>query len=462
MEIKITLYAYIFFVAILSLASYKKGIYIIWFTFLFVPTIILETLMSELRWPMETMLMLASVVMELRLKERRILWASFFVENQRAVLAYLFVSLMIVFLSQTVPLIEQLRLLFVEMVMLLFALQTFLLVQTEYGSAMILKKILCSAIIFNLLFCVVFEVVIGINPAAMPLYILLGVDDNQFIVDMIDAERGNMSFRAQTIYRHPLSLGQYMLVMLPLFFRGKRWIINLFFILIACSLVFLSASRGAMAPMALVLFLYIIKNLKTDLKSNLKRLVFVLVVFIIGLSFVPNRIWKNVSVEMEPIVASLQFWDDEKQEDNDISGSSMEMRINQLNASFIEIEDNPVFGRGYGYREYWMYKHNDLHPDLLGFESVLVYYLVERGWIGLLFFFAMAYYIYRLFSKNMVDKTIIRYIFIGYILSIIMTGVRPLTLLFVCLTCSIVYSSSEKVIKETDIGNFEYQGNETC
>ena len=140
MEIKITLYAYIFFVAILSLASYKKGIYIIWFTFLFVPTIILETLMSELRWPMETMLMLASVVMELRLKERRILWASFFVENQRAVLAYLFVSLMIVFLSQTVPLIEQLRLLFVEMVMLLFALQTFLLVQTEYGSAMILKK----------------------------------------------------------------------------------------------------------------------------------------------------------------------------------------------------------------------------------------------------------------------------------------------------------------------------------
>lgn len=442
---------YILFVASVSLMSYKKGIYLVWLTFLFVPTIILEQTI-KMQLSMETILLFGSVVSEMRFEERRTYWKDFFLENQKAIIAYLFVSITIVLLSQTVPLNVQFKRVFEEICMLLFALQTFILVKNEYSSAFTLRRFICWAVVFNIVYCVFFEVMVGINPAGMPLYILLGEDDNQFITDMIDSERGGMSFRAQTVYRHPLSLGQYMLVMLPLFLMKGKLILKFIIAFLICCLIVLSGSRGAMAPMIIVLFL----SFKSNIGANLRKFALFLVGVAVAISFVPDKQWKQFNRDIEPFVASLQFWDDQKQYENKIDGSSMEMRFNQFDAALKEIEENPVFGRGYGYRDYYIYLHNDLHPDLLGFESVLLLYLVERGWIGLLFFFFIAYYIYKLFRNELTDKSTIRYVFIGYLLSIIMTGVRPLTLLFVCLSCIIAYGVSKKQ-EEQLVANMELQ-----
>ena len=439
MGIRGLFYLYILLVASVSLASYKKGIYLIWLTLLFIPTIILEQWI-KLGMPLMTVLMFCSVIMELRLVERRSLWRDFFVDNQKAILAYLFIAFVIIFLSQTVPVIEQFRCLCCEIAMLLFALQTFILVKSDIQVASTLRKIVCWAIVYNLVFCIIFEMIIGINPAGMPLYIILGVDDNEFITDMIDSERGNMSFRSQTVYRHALSLGQYLLVILPLFLTRGKLVIKFAFVMMICFLIVVSGSRGAMVPMVLVVLL----SIKKVIGKDLRNLILFVGALIIVINFIPKRQMKKIYREIEPIVASLQFWDDSKREFNDIGGSSMELRLDQFDAALIEIEDNPIFGRGYGYRDYYIYIHNALHPDLLGFESVFLLYLVERGWLGLLFFFIMAYYIYKLFGKELSDKFTIRLIFMGYLLSIIMTGVRPLTLLFVCLTCSIVYGLSQK------------------
>ena len=178
---------------------------------------------------------------------------------------------------------------------------------------------------------------------------------------------------------------------------------------------------------------------------------------VIAISFVPDRKWNNFVKEAEPFVASIQFWDDEKQKENDIEGSSMELRVNQFNAALEEINDNPIFGRGYGYRDYYIGKHNALHPDLLGFESVLLLYLVEGGVIGLLFFFIIVRYIYKLFKKETDEDIIIRYIFLSYIISIVMTGVRPLTLLFVCLASLITIGISKNMVMDKE--NVEIDAN---
>ena len=42
------------------------------------------------------------------------------------------------------------------------------------------------------------------------------------------------------------------------------------------------------------------------------------------------------------------------------------------------------------------------------------------------------------------DKMTFNLIFLGFMLSIVMTGVRPLSLLFVCLSCSIAYATSQR------------------
>ena len=410
-----------------------------WLSLLFVPTIILEQEMI-FQISLETFLLFGSVASEMRFSERRVYWINFVTGNQKAIILYFFISFTIIFFSQTVPLSFQVTCLLNEFAMLLFAFQTFFFVNSEELSSFTLRRILCWAVIFNIIYCIFFEVMVGVNPAGMPLYILLGEDDNEFITDMIDYERGSMSFRAQTVYRHPLSLGQYMLVVLPLFLMKGKQPIKFVYAFFICCLIVLSGSRGAMAPMILVLFL----SLKSNIGAHLRKFVLFLMVISVTICFVPDKQWKHFSREIEPFVASLQFWDDQKQKDNDIRGSSMEMRLNQFDAALKEISENPIFGRGYGYRDYWIYKHNALHPDLLGFESILLLYLVERGWLGLLFFFIMIAYLYKLFRRATSERSVIMYIFLGFFLSIMMTGIRPLSLLFVFLASSIACGISQK------------------
>lgn len=445
MAIERILYLYLLLVVSVSLVSYKKGIYLIWLTILFVPTIILEQII-KMRLSMLTILLLCSVFSELRFSDRRTAWKEFLSNSQNAIILYLFIAFTIVFLSQTVPLKVQFIRVVEEIAMLLFALQTYFLANKEDKSALTLKLIICFAVIFNVIYCIYFEIIVGVNPAGMPLYFLLGEDDNDFIVDAIESERGGLDFRAQTVYRHPLSLGQYMLVLLPLFLMKGKHIFNLLISLLICLLIIVSGSRGAIAPMVLVLFISLIKSSHLNLRKTIAFIAIISAIIIV----IPNKQGKKFLKEVEPFVASLAFWDDQKQKDNDMGGSSMEMRFDQFDAALDEIDENPFFGRGYGYRDYYIFMHNDLHPDLLGFESVLLLYLVERGWLGLIFFFIMAFYIYKLFREDTSDKTIIFLVFLGYILSIIMTGVRPLTLLFVCLSCSTACGLSSKNEEPSD------------
>ena len=441
MGFKIYLLLYILSVASVSLLSYKKGICLIWISFLFIPTIILET---NIKLRAETILMLGSIISELRFRKRRVEWIKFFTDHRLFISVFFTVSVMIVFLSETVPIKHQLKCVIDEIAFLLFAVQTFMFVKGNQRIARSFIIIVCVAIIFNFVYCIIFEVIIGLNPAGMPLYILMGVDDNDFISDMIDYERGELSFRAQTIYRHPLSLGQYLLALLPIFLSKRKFTLRFIFIAMICILVILTGSRSSLFPLIIIL-MWAFKNITSHV---IPKMLFLLLTIIVCISFVPDRERKKVSEKVEPFVASLAFWDDKKQSDNDIKGSSMEMRLNQFDAALKEIEGNPIFGRGYWYRDYYISKHNALHPDLLGFESVLLLQLVERGWLGLFTFFFLIFYLYRQLEKSSSEKPVIRYIFFGFIISILMTGVRPLSLLFVCLSSTIVCGmSSTKIIR---------------
>ena len=438
MAIRGILYFYILLVAAISLLSYKKGIFLIWLTFLLTPIMILVSGI-KLGLSLMTVLMIISVGSEFRFNDRRRLWKEFLTNNQKAITVYICISLSIVFLSQTVPLKTQLHRLLDEFAIIIFSLQTFMIAKGNRLFSTTLMGIVSGVVIFNLLYCVCFEVILGLNPAGLPLYMYMGNYDDDFFVDAVDAERGALSFRAQTVYGHPLSLGQYMLAFLPLFLINGKWKFKYLYTFIICLLIVLTGTRGAIVPMTIIILMAIKRWLSVP-----KLCTFILLLFVC-VFFIPDRQLDRFNKEVEPYVASFMFWDDSKQKENDIKGSSMEMRFEQFDAANKEIEDNPIFGRGYGYREYWQMEHKGLHPELLGYESLIIYYLVERGWLGLLFFFFFAFYIYKIFRNNTMEIWAVRLVFVGYLLSIIMTGVRPLSLLFVCLSCSIICGLNSKL-----------------
>lgn len=455
MAIKGLLYIYILFVAVVSVFSFKRAIYLIWITVLLLPPIVLLTGI-KLHLSFITILMLGAFVSEILFSKGFKHYKSFWVRHQRAILLYFIISISIAVFSQTVPVTYQLRRLFAEIAMLIFALQTFLLVKKEQNASKVLMWIVIGVVIFNVLYCGFFELYLGVNPAGEPLYLVLGIDDQEFLVDMIDQERGGLSLRAQTVYGHPLSLGQYMLVLLPIFMAGERTFGKFLVLLSMIMLTVLSGSRGAIAPIVLVTLL----GLRFSFYRLIPKFLLLISALLLIMLIVPERNLNKLEKGMEPYVVGLMFWDDQKQRENDMGGSSMEMRFNQFDAALKEISANPVFGRGYGYREYWQNMHKGIHPDLMGYESVLVYYLVERGLIGLVFFFIMAFYMLKLFIQETTAKRFVKLIYLGWILSIVMTGVRPLTLLFVCfsssLLCGLYPKKSKSIVRREGEIPFTY------
>lgn len=98
------------------------------------------------------------------------------------------------------------------------------------------------------------------------------------------------------------------------------------------------------------------------------------------------------------IETSIFFWNDNIAADNDIKGSSLSMRLEQLNYAFKMIETNPILGLGYGYTNYYS-KYHGYHPQLLGFESILFHIIINSGILGLIYWNTLFYKIYKYCSK---------------------------------------------------------------
>ena len=150
---------------------------------------------------------------------------------------------------------------------------------------------------------------------------------------------------------------------------------------------------------------------------------------IVFYTFMPLQTQRNIDKHFISFTTYIQFWDDTKQNKSEIKGSSMSMRFEQFEAANDEIKDNPLFGKGRTYRDYYQEEHNQLHPKLLGYESFALLKLVEQGWIGLCMFVALILYMYHIFKKTCCNVWILQLLFIVFILSTLMTGIRPFSFL---------------------------------
>lgn len=105
-----------------------------------------------------------------------------------------------------------------------------------------------------------------------------------------------------------------------------------------------------------------------------------------------------------------------------VSGSSIEMRLTQLEGSIEEAGKNPIFGHGYKWNAYYG-EHYDVHPVILAFESLLFVIICNHGLFG---FIIWGYLIYMILNNNKFINTSETYIFncllIFYLSFSIVTG----------------------------------------
>ena len=94
------------------------------------------------------------------------------------------------------------------------------------------------------------------------------------------------------------------------------------------------------------------------------------------------------------IETSFFFWDDKLLAAKDVGGSSWELRILQVVYPFIEIKDNILFGKGFGWCS-WYLNQYELHPVLFGFETILSTAVCQFGILGYLMYYMLFYQSYK-------------------------------------------------------------------
>lgn len=219
----------------------------------------------------------------------------------------------------------------------------------------------------------------GINPYQIYIQYANGIvwDDSYSAV-----VEGRLFGRISSVFNHPMTYGLFLGLSLTYIYSIRDSLKKYQLIIIFSGLVLAIFLCGIRSPIGalfvtLIVFLGLTHKVKLMLQIGLLG---GLAYFI--LSMIP---------EMNSYVGSI-FSDDK----SNVSGSSLDMRLTQLEGCFQEIRNNPIFGKGYSWDTYYIQKYGD-HPVILSFESIAFSILCDGGLLGVLIFFI---FLIKLFKRT--------------------------------------------------------------
>ena len=297
-----------------------------------------------------------------------------------------------------------------------------------YAFSSLDKKLAYNLIIWVSIICGLYGIltyIIRDNPYINLLYLLYTGGENLYI-SFQESVRGILEGRVSGTNVHPLGWGQMWNVLLPFFFIVRKYFKKVWFysaVIIGVINIVLCGSRAALVGFLIFLFLFYLGEKKTRI---LKYTFIWLIVGLIFFTIFDN--YRPVNQMKDYLVTSLFFWNTEKQTGMDIRGSSIEMRLRQLDVA-MDIALKNFGGEGYGYKLYSLDHYSKYDSDLFGLESVLVRELVEQGWLGFIIFLWLYYllYTYIVSGQNKEGKSKWLACFFSYFICILMTDIQGIS-----------------------------------
>ena len=285
------------------------------------------------------------------------------------------------------------------------------------------NKILCLTTIVLCLYGL-FEYVAQINPYIT--FIGRYYNDLDTQESALSESRGMITGRISCTTNHFLTWGQTLLLTLGyLFLMRSKIKKNLFLItvfLVIVNIIF-TGSRSSVVPMLILLLGFIIRKTKYCIASLL---------FLFVLTNIP------FSQKVQDTVDSFVFfWSEKKSHQDEMGGSSMELRALQLETSLAVASRNSLwFGQGLGYMESPEYAI--VQRIMIGAECLIFPIIMQQGILGVIAWLLLYISLFVLIEKEYkktygVYSLYIGVFFFGYFTSLIMTGDRQTFVWFMVL-----------------------------
>ena len=276
----------------------------------------------------------------------------------------------------------------------------------------------------------IFSTIMGFIEYALSINLFRQLWGSNTDIMFFEDDRLGLTGRICVASAHPLDWGQCCIVLIGSALILFKQILPLkkqvtLFFLIFCNCV-MTGSRSCIFPIMLFIGLYMLMFFKDSLKRHKWKLLMIAMLAFASLSSMNSSVRTSV-------MAVLMPWNSEASKDAGVGGSSVELREEQLENS-LEFVGDRNFGTGMGYGLVHNRKESegDLFQNAHGLESVVFVTVIEQGAAGLICFFIFYYLLFK-FSSNYSNgqvKYVLAILFICYLLSLVMTGIRSSFQLF--------------------------------
>lgn len=197
----------------------------------------------------------------------------------------------------------------------------------------------------------------------------------------LGSDDGRMFGAISSVFTHPMSFGTMLgFSFCYLFFSRKYLGMNpIIFIGLAAMILMGTLFCGVRSSLVALMGTGVVYLLMKRKFKLLVEAVIVVGIALVVLSYIPM---------LDAYVGSLF-----QLEGGDVSGSSINQRLEQLAASLLEIRNNPTFGNGYAWHSYYIWQNDGYgHPLLHGWESLLFVALTDSGYAGVLVWIIFSIY----------------------------------------------------------------------
>ena len=227
----------------------------------------------------------------------------------------------------------------------------------------------------------------------------------------IDEIRGGLKSRVQGFTNHPLvfasiSLSSFYFILQFYLLNEKKGFCKYVYwaVLCFCLLcIFITGSRSGVISIFIGMLYFLYKRYGK---------VFVLYLTVVFLVFYING---TFFIKDDYIRSIIFFWEN----NTNISGSSYGMRLDQLDATLVLIGKDfrsLFFGLGNNWCEEYAQTYG-MHPQLLGFESILFSGLINWGVLGFIGYYGLMYMFFFFMNKRFVSHERIKILLNSYLIS---------------------------------------------
>ena len=246
-----------------------------------------------------------------------------------------------------------------------FALWNYM--RLDKSSIVFFRNVTLTCIIIAVLYGLFLTTTPGLNP-----YILLISDANGSEFNekyALAFGEGRLWGRISSVFSHPMTFGLFLgLAMVYTFFNRKnmnKYVFTTLFLVITIDTIACGV-RSVLGGIAVAIALFFLQI------RNFKVMLVFTVLAIIGYFVISNIPDLNSYIES---IADIHNYNQA------VTGSSVEMRLAQLEGCFNEISSCYLQGKGFGWTGYYTSLRGD-HPIILSFESLIYVVLCNSGFIG--------------------------------------------------------------------------------